>query len=452
MAQPVSPASIDRSEYLPPPRTFGTILKQLGPGLIVSASIVGSGELIASTTLGAQVGFAALWLIVLSCVIKVVVQTELGRFSISTGETTFQALDRIPGPRWRASWVVWAWMFMLVGVTFQIGGILGGVAQVFNLTLPYLPTEFWTLLTAILAIALLLRGSYAHIESTTTYMVVVFTFITIACAVALAWTPYAVRPEQIIEGFKFQLPQGGLAVAFAAFGITGVGATELVYYPYWCLEKGYARHVGPNDGSTSWIERARGWVHVMQIDALASMVIYTLATIAFYLLGASVLHGNQTIPSGYGMISTLSSMYTSTLGEWAFYLFLFGAFFVLFSTIFAATASNCRVIVDFLGLVRFIKVKTAQERLVWWRRWVLLFLSLCTVWYLMLGEPVFMVIIGGIAQACLLPVIGFSTVFLRYKSIDPAIRPTLSVDILLWVASTMMLAFAIYSVILRLTG
>ena len=32
-------------------------------------------------------------------------------------------------------------------------------------------------------------------------------------------------------------------VAFAAFGIIGVGASELIYYPYWCLEKGYASFV-----------------------------------------------------------------------------------------------------------------------------------------------------------------------------------------------------------------
>ena len=43
-----------------PPRTLAGILRQTGPGMILAASIVGSGELIATTTLGAQVGYAAL--------------------------------------------------------------------------------------------------------------------------------------------------------------------------------------------------------------------------------------------------------------------------------------------------------------------------------------------------------------------------------------------------------
>ena len=36
-----------------PPRKLGGILKELGPGLIVAAAVVGSGELIATTATGA---------------------------------------------------------------------------------------------------------------------------------------------------------------------------------------------------------------------------------------------------------------------------------------------------------------------------------------------------------------------------------------------------------------
>jgi Mn2+/Fe2+ NRAMP family transporter len=60
--------------------------------LIISGAIVGSGELIATTALGAKVGFVALWLILFSCVIKVVVLEELGRYTISSGETTFSQI------------------------------------------------------------------------------------------------------------------------------------------------------------------------------------------------------------------------------------------------------------------------------------------------------------------------------------------------------------------------
>ena len=89
---------------------------------------------------------------------------------------------------------------------------------------------------------------------------------------------------QLVDGFRFHLPPS-FNVAFAAFGIIGVGASELIYYPYWCLEKGYARRVGPNDHSAAWGERARGWLRILKIDAALSFALYTSATVAFYVLG-----------------------------------------------------------------------------------------------------------------------------------------------------------------------
>src|SRR5688500_7914863 len=84
---PQAPGSRDLTKL--PQQGFFGVLRQLGPGLSVTGSIVGSSELIASTTLGAKVGFTALWLIVLSCLIKVVVQMKLARYVISSGQTTF---------------------------------------------------------------------------------------------------------------------------------------------------------------------------------------------------------------------------------------------------------------------------------------------------------------------------------------------------------------------------
>ena len=50
-----------------PPVTIPGILRRLGPGLIIAGSIVGSGELIATTAVGAEAGFVLLWLILIGC-------------------------------------------------------------------------------------------------------------------------------------------------------------------------------------------------------------------------------------------------------------------------------------------------------------------------------------------------------------------------------------------------
>ena len=76
-----------RPEYARnPPRGFVGTYRMIGPGLILAGGLVGSGELVATTVLGAENGYRLLWLILVSCTIKTVVQNELGRYSIGTGK------------------------------------------------------------------------------------------------------------------------------------------------------------------------------------------------------------------------------------------------------------------------------------------------------------------------------------------------------------------------------
>src|SRR2546426_9258466 len=106
------PYQLKQEDVCDPPRSLSKTMRRIGPGIILAASIVGSGELIATTTLGAQVGYAALWIILLSCIIKPVVQAELGRYTIASGDTGLEALDHLPGPRLGVGWLVWAWAAM----------------------------------------------------------------------------------------------------------------------------------------------------------------------------------------------------------------------------------------------------------------------------------------------------------------------------------------------------
>jgi len=66
ISTPEDPYQLHPADVTEPPSSILGILRRIGPGMILAASIVGSGELIATTTLGAQVGYAALWVILLT--------------------------------------------------------------------------------------------------------------------------------------------------------------------------------------------------------------------------------------------------------------------------------------------------------------------------------------------------------------------------------------------------
>ena len=125
----MNPYAQDGSLVEDPPSEFRHKLRFLGPGFILSASIVGSGELISTTLLGAEAGFVTLWVVLVSCLVKVTVQLEFGKHAIYSGETTFTAFNRLPGPKLgRANWSIWTWLLLMTLKFLQVGGIIGGVA------------------------------------------------------------------------------------------------------------------------------------------------------------------------------------------------------------------------------------------------------------------------------------------------------------------------------------
>jgi Mn2+/Fe2+ NRAMP family transporter len=427
-----------------PPVSFGAVMRRIGPGMVLAASIVGSGELIATTTLGAQVGFAALWIILVSCAIKPVVQGELGRYTVATGHTGLEGFNHVPGPRLGVSWLVWAWALTVTLTLLQVGGMYGGVAQVLHLAVPAISVDAWVALCLIVTVAVLLGGGYNRIEKLALVKVGLFSMLTIFAAAVLMRRSGAVGSSDLADGLSFELPAAGLATAIAVFGITGVGATELVMYPYWCIEKGYARYVGPRDESRAWVARARGWIRVMHVDIACSLVIYSLATIAFYLLGAGILYRMGTVPAARDTVQVLSQIYTQTLGGWALWVFYAGAVVTLYGTIFASTAAHSRLFADMVRLTGAYARDDGRSRLRWRSRFVVLLAGVPAVLYWFFESPVQMVVAGGVAQALLLPLIGIAAVYLRHTHLPSDIQPSRVTTVLLWIAAAVMSGFALY--------
>ena len=462
------PYAMPKDAIQEPPVSFWSALRQIGPGIILAGTIVGSGELLLTTSLGAKQGFVFLWLILFSCVIKVFVQIELGRYAISSGKPTLGAINELGGPRLGAHWIVWCWLIMMLSTIFQLGAMTGTVGQSLNLAFPRpslmladqlnnvwpwlggvvetRPEFPWAVLTCITAILLLWSGSYRRIEIITTILVVGVTVLTVTATCALPFTKWPIHWSDVAKGLvPMSLPPEGIAVAFGVFGITGVGATELFYYPYWCLEKGYARYTGACDQSAAWERRAKGWIRVMHIDAWFSMVVFTVSTVAFYFMGAAVLNPQQLYPEGKDMILTLSRMFIDTFGPWTQYVFLIGAAAVLFKTLYLASAGNSRLIADFLNLSGALQYETAAERARVIQRLSVAIPVVALALFLGFKEPKLMVVVGGFGQALTLPIIAGVTIYLRYRKLDRRITPSLFLDICLWIAFVSITFVALYA-------
>lgn len=420
------PYFLDKQSITPAPESFRQKLKYLGPGFILSASVVGSGELIATTSLGAKAGFVTLWVILVSCLVKIVLQLEFGRQSITRGITAMNLMNDMPGPRFgkrKVSWAVWSWLILWVFKPLQLGGIIGGVAIILNMAIPALSIAVWTILVAFVVISVMLFGFYEVIEKISLVFMGLFTVFTLLALFMVQNTEFAVSWPDIAGGLSFKLPRATVGFAFAAFGLTGVGGDEILSYNYWCIEKGYARYAGEREDSAIWKQRAKGWIRVMYMDAFLSMIVYTVVTAAFFLLGASILYQRGDLPEGYQMIETLSRIYTDSVGPTAKNIFLLGSFVVLFSTLFAALAIRTRVFSDLFGVVGWIDFSDVRTRLRTIRLLAVIFPVLWTIAFLVIKLPVLMVTIGGIATFVMLFIVVFAGIRFRFGPGEKVLPP-----------------------------
>jgi Mn2+/Fe2+ NRAMP family transporter len=443
-----NPYVLDETGIREAPTRWQDRLQQLGPGFILSAAIVGSGELIATTTLGAEAGFATFWVVIISCLVKVTLQMEFGKHAIYSGETVMAAFNQLPGPRLNGTnWTIWTWLFIQIFKLLQVGGIVGGVAITLNIAFPQVNDTIWALLAAVLSSLLIFKGYYRFIEKFSISMIGLFTLMTFASLYFLQYTDFALSWDNILEGVQFSLPPASVGVAIAAFGITGVGGDEIMYYNYWCLEKGYARFTGPADGSEAWLRRAKGWIRVMYMDALLSMLVYTLVTAAFYLLGAAVLHRSGLVPEGYEMVDSLSRIYTETLGPWAKSVYLFGALIVLFSTLFAALASWTRIFSDCFGQIGWINFydPAVRKKSIAILAWVFPFTW--AILFIFIQLPVLMILVGGFVTSILLLIVVYAAFRFRYRRLPVSLRPGGFYDFALMLSAVVIVAVGIYSII-----
>jgi Mn2+/Fe2+ NRAMP family transporter len=427
-----------------PPSSLFKKLKFLGPGFILSASIVGSGELIATTVLGAEGGFITFWVILVSCLVKVAIQLEFGKNAIVTGKPLMTSFSILPGPK---NWAVWTTFLLTLFKIVQLGGMIGGAAIALSMLLPQLSPILLAFILGAVTSLLIYKNYYSVVERTSMLMVFGFTVFTLTSVIAVSFSPFGFTFSDVLSGLTFELPSKLIFVAIGAFGITGVASDEIIAYTYWCLEKGYAKYVGKNDGSMEWKNRANGWIKIMYLDAIVAMVIYTIVTAAFYLLGASILYGNEVIPSGNQLIETLANIYTQTLGENVRLTYIIGAFFVLFSSVFATLAYWTRLFPDIFGELGWINYDDLKIK----KKWVaLLAWVLPVLWALAFAFvklPAFMVLSGGVIGSILLLLVVYAAIQFRLRNNTLNLASGIFSNIMFWLSVLSIGLVSIYGIV-----
>jgi Mn2+/Fe2+ NRAMP family transporter len=436
------PYIIDHARIQDPPTRFSGKLRFLGPGMITSAAVVGSGELLTATTLGAQVGFVLLWLVLVSTFVKVWVQIALARWAISTGRPAVSGYNDVPPKIVKHGWM--AYLSLLLLAQFLIGqaGVISAAAFAFSAVIPIggdpfapLSIGIWVAILAAGAIAIHIANRYDIVENVSTVLVVLVTAFAITMVFLVQGTEFAWGLADVGEGLQFQVAAGSIGVALAMFGLTGVGAGEITSYTYWCVEKGYAAWTGPRDDTAEWAARANGWISVMKVDAWVSWVIYTVSTLAFYILGAAVLHPQGLVPEGREVMTTLSRIFSSAIGQAGGVLFLVGAGLALYKTVIANVPLQARIVANSLAVFGVFNWTDQRRR----DRWMRLLMVILPLGWAVIGvavsAPLVLVVFGGVLNAIYLIGVAISTVYLSREQTDPRVKGGTFMTVMMWVSA-----------------
>jgi hypothetical protein len=417
-----------KQELPDPPRPKGLAWAGVvGPGVIVLGASIGSGEFLLGPAAFVQYGLTLLWVTLVAAFLQTVLNTELMRWTIATGEPIFTGFMRT---RPRATF--WAWFyaglyFLQVGWPGWAGVAAGAIFFLFfrDLAGPeHASMVYWIGVgTFVLCVVILMFGK--RIERT--LEILNWILVTAIMSGFLILTLMFVGPETWVAGvtglvgydpaegtFQF-IPEGAdffLIGAFAAY--SGAGGVINLTLSNWARDKGYGmgKEVGyisaavggekvdmAHSGFTfeptpEAMARWRGWWRIVRADqwgvyfvgAVLGMVLPAVLYVTFMEAGTDI--------RGLSVAAALADAMVGRAGP------LFGgvvammAVWVLFKTQLDIVDGTTRAITDILW--------TGSERIRGWRGG-----DVRVVYYTVLGAlTVWGVIALGLAQPIVLLQLG----------------------------------------------
>lgn len=368
---------------------LGKTLRSVGPGLVLAAAAVGGGDLVTSVVAGQQAGMALLWALVIAVILKLVMSEAIGRSFIAGGRTLVQNWGAFGRP---VLLVIFIYVILWALAYGAAGPSTVGLAA--NAMFPIFSVKTWAIVHSIVACGLVLAGRYSSFEKIMKAFVAL-TFVTMVGTAALL-TP---SPVDIAGGLLPTIPDGQLVYAIAMIG--GIGGTlTLVSYGYWVRDKGW---------------RNPQWVPVMRVDVVIGYIMTCIFAASALIVGAQVLAASKKTISGSEGLVPLSDIIENKHGAVVSWLFLIGFWAVTYTAVIGTWNGIGYIFAEIVGVLKHgLKDDTDRylsERSIPFRIFVLL-ITFGGIPFIIIGQPVPLLIAWGILGALFLPFLAVTLLWL----------------------------------------
>ena len=470
------------------PERKHSVLKLLGPGIVLAGIGIGSGEMVMWPWITSVVGPSLIWAAAIGIFLQLWINIEVGRWAVVTGESPFTGMVRV------VSLMVYMWVAIVL-----VGKFLPGWARETGVALRNLlfgvdntsPDWLWTALVFAVVGIILFGPKVVYVAVERVIMVLIAIIV-----LGLVYVVWEIGTPQVwgqmwrglisfgqLPDFPVNVYDEAGAVRdqltfnrfFGAMVFVGLGGLGNLYYAYYLREKkigmgermpslmsathkhevkeidtGFVYEDTPEN-----VRRFKSWMRYVHIDQVFTFWILGSFTLFLFVFGAlAVLYPNGLVPKQSSLVWDLASILEQSMGVQGRYLFLVVGMAALFSTQLGAVDGGSRIFSDLIHTnFKFGRIFSLE-------RWYLILvigtmvIGTGSVWYFGkfgasgLDFLFLNALIGGFAMAVYVPTL----LYMNLTHLPKSARPGPVNIVFMVLASLLYISFAVYTIVDKVGG
>ncbi|MGD2090375.1 MAG: Nramp family divalent metal transporter [Candidatus Aminicenantes bacterium] len=366
-------------------------LKDIGPGIVVAATGVGAGDMIAASVAGAKYGTVIIWAAIVGAVIKFVLNEGMARWQLATGTTVLQGWRH----RFHALVSIYFMVYLFLWGFIVAAALIAACGLAAHAIFPFFSVEVWGILHSLMALLLVYVGRYQLIENLMKFFIGLM--FVVVCAGAIL-----IHPDwgEILKSLALpRLPSGSIAFILGVVG--GVGGTvTMLSYGYWIREK---KWIGK-----SFYRRAR-------TDLIIAYFLTGLFGMAIMIVAAGV---KPEVITGSKMVIGLAEQMGTVVGPIGKWIFLIGFWGAVFSSMLGVWQGVPYLFSDFVRVYKNKSFAISGTKIdVRSRNYLffLFYLAIPPLVLLFFGKPVWVVVIYSIIGAFFMPFLAVLLLIMNNK-------------------------------------
>ncbi len=377
-----------------------SVVKLIGPGLLVAAAGIGAGDIVSSTMAASAHGLQLLWVVALAAFLKGVLNEGIARWQLATGMTAIEG--------WTAYlpwWVRVYFAFYLIIWTISVSAALTSASGlgIATLTGGAVPRSWGAIGHSLVGCAVVFAGGFKGFEKVMKVLIATMFFSIIACAALTFSAPSAFFRGLFVPAIP---PTGGSSVLSVLGGIGG--SIAMLAYNYWLREE---KMTGP-----AWLRYVRVDVAVAYaFTAIFGMAIMIVANQAFHVAGVQITNAQAVTK----MAETLGAI----IGPLGFYAYSIGFWAAVFASLLGIWQSLPYLFADYYGLMRqFSRPEREQLTSVSSTpyRIALLFVTIVPIPFAFIDQPLIIIRTFTIVGSLFIPFLAATLIYLNNFKIPPA--------------------------------